>query len=72
MTTLINKALAEMAYATALINFTTARSDRDLQNHGFWRSDYERDVSIFQSRYDASHSALMDLLKIDESGNLPT
>lgn len=44
--------LADMAHATAWLNFTTATANHDLERFGKWRCDYEHQAAGFQADYE--------------------
>ena len=57
----VRKLIAEMDQATALVNFTTACANRDLQQYGAWRMDYECQASMFRKDFeDAARKLLPD------------
>jgi len=57
--TVIAMCLADMAQATAWLNFTTAQANHDLQRHGEWRCDYAMQASSFQGDFDKAGRELM-------------
>jgi len=46
------RCLADMAHATAWLNFTTAQANYDLSHYGHWRCDYAEQASMFQRDYE--------------------
>ena len=55
----ISQLLADMAHATAWVNFTTAQANHDLQRFGEWRCDYGHQAAVFQADYEISGRELV-------------
>jgi hypothetical protein len=49
---IIKQSLADMAQATAMINFTTAQANFDMARFGEWRCDYYSQVLLFSNDFD--------------------
>ena len=57
----VQKLLADMAHATAWLNFTAAQANHDLARFGEWRCDYAKQAGEFHAEYDHARTELVSL-----------
>ena len=57
----VQKLLADMAHATAWLNFTAAQANHDLARFGEWRYDYARQAGEFHDNYVNARTELASL-----------
>ena len=59
----VSHCLADMAQATAWINFTAAQANHDVARYGEWRCDYATQACGFQRDYEVAEREFVALTK---------
>lgn len=63
----VMRCLADMAQATAWLNFTTAQANHDIHRYGEWQCDYVTQATTLQNDYETACRDLKAAAWLDDA-----